>query len=47
MRNRVENVSLILFFGLSTFMMIKLIMYMVGFFYTVGIDTTAMAALSS
>lgn len=47
MRNRVENVSLILFFGLSTFMMIKLIMYIVGFFYTIGIDTTAMAAMGS
>ncbi len=45
MRNRVENLSLVLFFGLSTFMMIKLITYIIGFFYTIGIDTSAMASI--
>jgi hypothetical protein len=45
MRNRIENASLIVFFGLTTFMMIKLLMFIIGFFHTIGIDTTALAAI--
>ena len=45
MRNRVESASVVLLLALATFIMIKLIIYLIGFFESVGVDSSAMASI--
>lgn len=46
MKNRVENVSVFVFLGLSMFVLIKLIIFIISFFQTIRIDTAALASMS-
>lgn len=45
MRNRIENGLLIIFFGLTTLLMMKLIIYIIDFSQTIRIDTSGLAAM--
>ncbi|WP_165780104.1 hypothetical protein [Hanstruepera neustonica] len=44
MRSRVENASVLILLAFAAFTLIKLIIFVIGFFSNVGIDATSMAS---
>jgi len=43
MKNKIENLSVFLFLGLSLFAMVKVLVFAITFFFNLDVQTSAMA----